>query len=130
MTREAFRALVAQAIETIPPPFAREARNLAILVEDRPSDAVLAEMDIEPPDTLLGLYVGTPLTERQWGHGNHAPDHILLFQQPIEAEADGDPDALVTVIGETLIHELGHFFGMSEDELLDIEDRYWRGAGA
>ena len=83
-------------------------------------------MDIVPPDTLLGLYQGTPLTERRWDHGNDLPDRVPLFQRPIEDDAAEDGD-VVGVIGETLIHELGHYFGMSEDEIMEIEDRYWRG---
>jgi predicted Zn-dependent protease with MMP-like domain len=127
MTRDAFAALVKEAIDTIPRRFAREVRNLAIVIEDEPSPDVLDEMAIDPPDTLLGLYQGTPLTERTWGHGNVLPDRITLFQRPIEEEADGDEDAIVVAIGETLIHELGHYFGMSEDEITEIEERYWRG---
>jgi predicted Zn-dependent protease with MMP-like domain len=126
MTRERFRALVAEAIDSIPPRFATHVRNVAIVIEEAPSDELLAEMDIEPPDTLLGLYLGTPLTERRWDHGNDLPDRVLLFQRPIEEDAEEDGD-VVGVIGETLIHELGHYFGMSEDEIMAIEDRYWRG---
>jgi predicted Zn-dependent protease with MMP-like domain len=84
-------------------------------------------MGIEPPDTLFGLYTGTPLPERRWDHGNEQPDRILLFRTPIEEEAEGDDDTLITVIAETLIHELGHFFGLSEEEIMAIEDHYWRG---
>ena len=127
MTRDAFKALVEEAIDTIPRRFAREVRNLAIVIEDEPPADLLDEMEIEPPDTILGLYQGTPLTERQWGHGNALPDRITLFQAPIEEEADGDEDEIVVAIGETLIHELGHYFGMSEDEIMEIEERYWRG---
>ena len=127
MTREAFKALVEEAIDTIPPRFAREVRNLAIVIEDEPPADLLDEMEIEPDDTLLGLYQGTPLPERQWGHGNALPDRITLFQGPIEEEADGDEDGVVVAIGETLIHELGHYFGLSEDEIMEIEERYWRG---
>lgn len=126
MTREQFRALVAEAIDSIPARFAAHVRNVAIVIEETPSAALLAEMDIEPPDTLLGLYQGTPLTERRWDHGNDLPDRVLLFQRPIEEDAEEDGD-VVGVIGETLIHELGHYFGMSEDEIMAIEDRYWRG---
>jgi predicted Zn-dependent protease with MMP-like domain len=126
MTREQFRALVAEAIDSIPPRFAAHVRNVAIVIEEAPSPALLAEMEIEPPDTLLGLYQGTPLTERRWDHGNDLPDRVLLFQRPIEEDAEEDGD-VVGVIGETLIHELGHYFGMSEDEIMAIEDRYWRG---
>jgi predicted Zn-dependent protease with MMP-like domain len=130
MTREAFRVLVEEAIDTIPRRFAREIRNVAIVIEDEPSAALLEEMEIVPPDTLLGLYQGTPLTERQWGHGNDLPDRITLFQSSIEEDADGDEDEIVIAIGETLIHELGHYFGLSEDEIMEIEDRYWRGEPA
>jgi predicted Zn-dependent protease with MMP-like domain len=98
--------------------------NIAIVVEDEPSSDLLDEMEIEPPDTLLGLYQGTPLTERRWDHGNTLPDRVLIFQGPHEREADDDED-LVTSIGETLIHEIGHYFGMSEEEIEEIEDRYW-----
>jgi predicted Zn-dependent protease with MMP-like domain len=127
MTREVFRELVEEAIDTIPLRFAREVRNLAIVIEDEPSAELLAEMEIEPPDSLLGLYQGTPLTERGSGDGNQLPDLITLFQGPIEDESEGDEDELIVVIGETLIHELGHYFGLSEDEIMDIEERYWRG---
>jgi predicted Zn-dependent protease with MMP-like domain len=126
MTREQFRALVAEAIDSIPERFAEHVRNVAIVIEEAPSPALLAEMEIEPPDTLLGLYQGTPLTERRWDHGNDLPDRVLLFQRPIEEDAADDGD-VVGVIGETLIHELGHYFGMSEDEIMAIEDRYWLG---
>jgi predicted Zn-dependent protease with MMP-like domain len=127
MTRDAFRALVEEAIDTIPRRFAREVRNLAIVIEDEPSPQLLEEMEMEPGDTLLGLYQGTPLTERQWGHGNVLPDRITLYQASIEDDAEGDEDEIVVAIGETLIHELGHYFGLSEDEIMDIEERYWRG---
>jgi predicted Zn-dependent protease with MMP-like domain len=81
-------------------------------------------MEIEPPDTLLGLYQGTPLTERGWDFGNRLPDRILIFQGPHERDAD-DEDDLVVSIGETLIHEIGHYFGMSEEQIEEIEERYW-----
>jgi predicted Zn-dependent protease with MMP-like domain len=126
MTREQFQALVEEAIDIIPPRFAREVRNVAIVIEDEPSPDLLTEMEIEPPDTILGLYQGVPLTERQWSHGNALPDQITLFQRTIEEEAEGDDDAIVIAIGETLIHELGHYFGLSEDEIEEIEERYWR----
>ena len=83
-------------------------------------------MEIEPPDTLLGLYQGIPLTERPWGYGNALPDRILIFQGPHEREAE-DEDDLVVAIGETLIHEIGHYFGLSEEEIEEIEEKYWRG---
>ena len=113
MTRARFEQLVAEAIRTIPPRFRDELRNIAVMVED------------EPPDTLFGLYQGTPLTERGWDYGNALPDRIVLYQGPIE-DASETEDDVVVAIGETLIHEVGHYFGLSEEELEDIEERYWR----
>lgn len=128
MNRATFEQLVAEALAGIPRRFRKAMANLVIAVEDEPSVELLREMDIDPPDTLFGLYQGTPLTERGWGYGNTLPDRILLFQGPHEREAD-DEDDLVASIGETLIHEIGHYFGLSEDEIEEIEERYWRGNG-
>ena len=127
MTREEFKVLVQEAIDTIPARFAREVKNVAICIEEEPSDELLDDMDMGPDDTLLGLYQGVPLPERGWGHGNVLPDRITLYQRTIEEECDGDEDEIVVAIGETLIHELGHYFGLSEDEIMEIEERYWRG---
>lgn len=127
MTRQAFRALVEEAIDTIPRRFARHVRNVAVVIEDEPSPELLDEVGIEPPDTLLGLYQGTPLPDRGWSYGNTLPDRITLFQHTIEDECEGDEDEIVVAIGETLIHELGHYFGLSEKEIMAIEDKYWRG---
>ena len=127
MTREYFRALVEEAIDTIPLKFARKVRNLAIVIEDQASPQLLHEMELETPRDLLGLYQGTPLNERGWGYGNALPDRITLFQRSIEEDCNDDEDEIVVAIGETLIHELGHYFGMSEEQIMDIEERYWRG---
>ena len=126
MTREQFQRLVIEAVALIPKRFRREMKNRALVVEDEPSVELLAEMEIEPPDSLYGLYQGTPLPERTWAYGNNLPDRITIFQRPIEEECD-DEDEVRAVIGETLIHEVGHYFGMSEEEIEDIEERYWRG---
>ncbi len=128
MKRAAFEQLVSEALTSIPRRFREAISNLVIVVEDEPSNDLLSEMAIEPPDTLFGLYQGTPLTERGWGHGNTLPDRILLFQGPHERAAE-DEDDLVVSVGETLIHEVGHYFGLSEEEIEEIEERYWRGNG-
>ena len=126
MTRDSFKTLVDEALESIPEKFRTALQNIAIVVEDEPSPELLDEMEIDPPDTLLGLYQGTPLTERSWAHGNALPDRVLLFQGPHERESE-DEDDLVVCIAETLIHEIGHYFGMSEEQIEEIEEKYWRG---
>lgn len=126
MTRNEFRELVDEALETIPQRFRDAMQNIAIVVDDEPTQEQLDSVEIEPPDTLLGLYEGIPLPERQWAHGNTLPDKVTLFQRPIEESSD-DEDDIVVCIGETLIHEIGHYFGLSEEEIEAIEERYWRG---
>ena len=127
MHRKRFRRLVEEAIATIPRRFRAAIENLAVIVEDRPSPDLLDEMGIEPPDTLFGLYQGTPLTERPWAHGNAEPDRVLIFQRPIEEACEGDEDEIVAEIGMTVIHELGHYFGLSEEEIEEVEERHWNG---
>ena len=124
MERRAFDALVADALAGIPPQFREALANLAISVESEPSLELLQEMEIDPPDTLLGLYQGTPLTERGASYGNALPDRILLFQGPLE-RASEDRDDLIVAIGETLSHEIGHYVGLSEEEIEEIEEQYW-----
>lgn len=126
MTRREFEKLVAEAVTLIPARFRREMKNLALVVEDEPTAELLEEMEIEPPDSLYGLYQGTPLTERTWDYGNRLPDRITIYQRPIEEDCD-DEDDMRAVIGETLIHEVGHYFGLSEEEIEEIEEKYWRG---
>ena len=124
ISRTEFRELVDQALASIPDNFRDAMQNIAIVVEDDPTVETLAEVGLEPPDTLLGLYQGTPLTERTWAHGNALPDKITLYQNPIE-EASDDRDDMIVAIAETLIHEIGHYFGLSEEEIEEIEDKYW-----
>ncbi len=124
MQRAKFESLVADALASIPGDFRDAMKNIAIVVEDEPSRELLREMGIRPPGTLLGLYSGTPLTERGWDYGNRLPDRILIFQGPHERESE-DEDDLVVAIAETLIHEIGHYFGMSEEQIEEIEEQYW-----
>ena len=126
MQRSQFEKHVAEALASIPRRFRDAMKNIVIVVEDEPSPELLAEMEIEPPDTLLGLYQGTPLTERRWDYGNTLPDRVLIFQGPHERESE-DEDDIVVAIAETLIHEIGHYFGLSEEEIEEIEEKYWRG---
>jgi predicted Zn-dependent protease with MMP-like domain len=129
VTRDEFRSLVDEALLTIPDEFRDAMKNIVIVVEDEPSARTMADVGLGPGDTLLGLYQGTPLTERQWAHGNALPDKISLFQIPIEESSEGREDTIVA-IGETLIHEIGHYFGLSEEEIEEIEDRYWHSGAA
>jgi predicted Zn-dependent protease with MMP-like domain len=125
MTRDRFTSLVEEALQRIPRRFRDAMRNVAVVVEDEPSPELLAELEMEPDDTLLGLYHGTPLTERDSTYGNTLPDWISIYQGPIEEECEEDED-IRQCVAETVIHEFGHYFGLSEEEIQDIEENYWR----
>ena len=126
MTRQEFSALVEEALHEIPRRFRAAMKNVAVIVEDEPTPDILEDLEIEPGGSLFGLYHGTPLTERGWGYGNTLPDRISIYQRPIEA-ACADDEEIRDCVAETVIHEFGHYFGMSEEEIEEIEEKYWRG---
>ncbi|HET7216653.1 MAG TPA: metallopeptidase family protein [Vicinamibacterales bacterium] len=126
MTKEAFARLVEEALQEIPRSFRAAMKNVAVVVEDDPPAHVLEEMEIGPDDTLFGLYHGTPLPDRGWSYGNALPDRISIYKNPIE-EACADDEEIRDCVAETVIHEFGHYFGMSEEEIEEIEEKYWRG---
>jgi predicted Zn-dependent protease with MMP-like domain len=126
MKRDGFAQLVEEALQEIPRRFRKAMKNVAVIIEDEPSPEILEEMEIEPPDTLFGLYQGTPLTERRWDYGNALPDRISIYQGPIEDSCE-DEEEIRDCVAETVIHEFGHYFGMSEEEIEEIEEKYWRG---
>jgi predicted Zn-dependent protease with MMP-like domain len=126
MTRERFTQLVEDALKAIPRRFRDEMHNVAVVVEDEPSQDILDEMEMEPDETLFGLYQGTPLPERGWSFGNNLPDRISIYQTPTEDACDTE-DEIRDCVAETVIHEFGHYFGMSEEEIEEIEEKFWRG---
>lgn len=129
MTRRRFEQIVQEAFGLIPAEFRERLHNVEVVVEDTPSAELLQEMGYEPDETLFGLYTGTPLTQRGWAHGNTLPDRIVIYQRPIE-DACADDDEIFEEVCLTLIHEAGHYFGMSEEEIEAVEDRFWYGAAS
>jgi predicted Zn-dependent protease with MMP-like domain len=110
MTSDRFQQLVAEALDELPAWVLNRLDNVEVLVEDDP-----------PPDqpNLLGLYEGIPLTNRNSGYFGVLPDRITLFRSTIEASAR-DEQALKYVIGDTVVHEVAHFFGISDDRLREL----------
>ena len=127
MRRERFEQLVEEALRDIPRRFRAAMKNVAVVVEDEPSRDLLEELDVEPGDTLFGLYQGTPLPDRGWGYGNNLPDRISIYRRPIEEVCGEDEEEIRDCVAETVIHEFGHYFGMSEEEIEEIEEKFWRG---
>ena len=121
MTRRQFEGLVERAMRTLPKGFKERIANIAVVVEDWADDATLEEMGIEPPDTLYGLYRGIDLTHRDSSYGNVLPDVITIYQGPIEEDA-ADEAEMAEIVRETVVHELGHYFGLDDDTLHRIED--------
>lgn len=104
----------------MPRRFKSKLRNISIEIEDNPSPMILRDMGIGR-GTLFGLYQGVPLTAREWNYGNVLPDRITIFQRPIE-QAASSPAEIEEIVLETVIHEIGHYFGFDDDELDSIED--------
>ena len=114
LTGSEFQRLVRQAFQELPVQFEHSLENVAILVEDWPTGDDLKEAGMEGHD-LFGLYTGVPLPEREGGLAP-SPDTITLFQRPIES-ACGSREDVVREIRITLLHEVGHYLGMGEEDL-------------
>lgn len=123
MTDEQFEGIVADTLDAIPDKFFDELENVIITVADEPDDDQLASVEewnaVFEDDELLGLYDGTPLTERNSSYGTgDLPDVITIFKGPHERlYADEGQEVLHDQIRRTVIHEIGHFFG-NDDEML------------
>lgn len=115
-----FEQLVADAVDDLPPFFQERMENVELLVRPWPTRADLDQVGLPAGFTLLGLYHGIPLTERTHGYNLVPPDTITLFQGPIEAAAGQDPEAIRAQIRRTVIHEIAHHFGISDDRLREL----------
>ena len=121
MNRRRFEALVDRALRRLPRKFKEQIANVAVVIEDWADDETLADVGIEPPDTLYGLYRGVDLTRRDSGYGNVLPDTITIYQGPIEEDC-ADEAEMAELIRETVIHEVGHYFGLDDETMHRIED--------
>ncbi len=120
MDRETFESLVDKALDSLPPEFAERLDNVAIMVDDYPSGRQRSTSHLEPNSTLLGLYEGIPLTERDHGYGMVLPDRITIFQKPIESICRTD-DEIVKEVRKVVLHEIAHHFGISDARLDELE---------
>jgi len=120
MQREKFEALVARAIDSLPPEFQLKLENVDVVVEDWPTRRQLRQAKHSHPTQLLGLYQGVPQTRRGRGYGLVLPDKISIFQKPIEAQCRFG-DEIEAKVGEVVRHEIAHHFGLDEKTLRKIE---------
>ena len=120
MRREAFEELVLAALDELPPEFREKLENVEITIEGWPSRHDLARAGIGPSGTLFGLYTGVPRTARGVWYGNVLPDRIVIYQGPIEAYCRSREE-IVQTVRDTVMHEIGHYFGLSDQRLREIE---------
>lgn len=137
MTKKEFEQLVADAFDLVPDKFRKRVSNVALLVEEFPSREDLQDNNIPHGETLLGLYKGTPLTERGEGYGvgGTLPDTITIYMNPILEKAAhesgvevewGEPTEpakkrIRAIVRDTIWHEIAHHFGMDEFEVEERE---------
>jgi predicted Zn-dependent protease with MMP-like domain len=116
VSKARFAELVESALDELPEPFASHLDEIAIEIRDRPSTQQRREADLEDDDLLLGLYQGHPTTERSVLQDRVLPDVIYIFQREMELAVDGEQE-LIGEVRKTVLHEIGHHFGMSEEDL-------------
>lgn len=114
-----FARLVEEALEELPEPFAGHLEQMSIEIKDRPTRKQLRQLDLDEDDLLLGLHEGVPMTDRSIEHSGTLPTRIFVFQESLEAVC-GSERELIEEIRKTVLHEIGHYFGMSEDDLDDL----------
>ena len=121
--RGAFEKMVQEALDTIPRELKDRLENVAFMVEDEPSS--LPEEWEEAEKNLLGLYHGISRKDRGFWYGNALPDRILIYRKPLE-RISRNLQELRENIRQTVIHEVGHYFGFDEEELRDLEEEVFR----
>jgi predicted Zn-dependent protease with MMP-like domain len=120
LTRKEFEEAAVVALKRLPRFIKEKMENVDVVVERQASREVLNEMGLHFPSELLGLYQGVPYDRRGFYYGNVLPDKITLFQIPIESicQTKGEVNEKVR---EVIIHEVGHYFGLDEEKLRELE---------
>lgn len=119
VTDEEFQRLIDEALGELPGEHVKNIKNVAILYEDVPTPEQRQELSLRQDQTLLGLYQGTPLSQRQ-GMTRLLPDKITLFKQPLQYRAN-TPGELKEQIKHTLWHEIAHYYGLDHDKIRELE---------
>ncbi len=117
ISTEEFEKIVEEAFERLPDNFKKKLENIAIVIEDYPSF-----LGPHHRFSILGLYTGIPYPKRGIYYGNVLPDVITIYQKPIEVQASSI-DELKSLVEKVLFHEIGHYFGFSDEELYEIMGR-------
>lgn len=121
LSRKEFETLVISALEGLPTFIKNRMENVDVVIEDRAPPELLSEMGLRSPMELLGLYQGIPITQRGVSYGNVLPDKITLYQFPIESVCRTKKE-IEEKVREVVIHEVGHYFGLDEERLEELEE--------
>jgi predicted Zn-dependent protease with MMP-like domain len=121
LTREEFEEVVISALKSLPKFIKEKMENVDVVVESRATREVLKEMGLRSPSELLGLYQGVPFDRRGFYYGNVLPDKISLYQFPIESICR-TKEEIEEKIREVVIHEVGHYFGLDDKKLRELEE--------
>ncbi|RST29579.1 metallopeptidase family protein [Sphingomonas ginkgonis] len=116
-------ALARDALTGLPEPFASALKGVVLMVEEFADDELLAEMGIEDPFELTGVYEGVPIGERSVSDSGRPPDRIRLFRRPILDEWAGGDDSLERLVAHVLIHEAGHHLGLSDEDMHRLKEQ-------
>ncbi|WP_293703482.1 MULTISPECIES: metallopeptidase family protein [unclassified Sphingopyxis] len=119
---DAMFAMAEVALDTMPAVFLPHIQGVVIAIEEFADDEVLKSLDIEHPYDLTGLYEGRPLTERSIDQSGGMPDRVTLYRIPILVEWIETGERLDRLVRHVLIHEIGHHFGFSDDDMHALED--------
>ena len=119
---EEIEEIARHVLQSLPPPFADHLRNVVLLIEDFADDETLQAMEIDDPFDLTGLYEGIPIGEKSVEQSGTLPDRIRLFRRPILDEWADGTDSLEHLVSHVLIHEAGHHFGLSDDDMHALEE--------
>lgn len=119
---DAMFAMAEVALDTMPAVFLPHLQGVVIAIEEFADDEVLKSLDMEHPYDLTGLYEGRPLTERSIGESGGMPDRVTLYRVPILVEWIETGERLDRLVRHVLIHEIGHHFGFSDDDMHTLED--------
>ena len=119
ISRNEFEDTVEKALEMIPEIFRAQLNNMTITVEDLPSQDLLREMEMSPDETLFGVFTGVPLPERSVTELPLYPDVIIIFREPLMAACQSLKE-LEEEIAITVVHELAHYLGLSEERLEEL----------
>ena len=119
---EEIEAIARRTLAALPETFARHLTDVVLTVEDFADEATLRDMEIDDPFDLTGLYEGLPLTEKSVEQSGTLPDRVRLFRRPILDEWADGTDTLEHLVAHVLIHEIGHHFGFSDDDMHALED--------